>query len=90
MLTDGRGWQLHLSSEAPAGWLRPGENPNGLYLYADDVDALAAAVAELIIGPGPEHKAWGMYEFAVSDPDGTLVRVGWPSRLMGRREGGAM
>jgi hypothetical protein len=22
-----------------------------------------------------------MYEFAVSDPDETLVRVGWPSRL---------
>ena len=26
-----------------------------------------------------------MYEFALSDPDGVLVRVGWPSRLMARR-----
>jgi hypothetical protein len=25
-----------------------------------------------------------MYEFALSDPDGTLVRIGWPSRLMSR------
>jgi len=25
-----------------------------------------------------------MYEFAVSDPDETLVRVGWPSRLRKR------
>jgi hypothetical protein len=23
----------------------------------------------------------GMYEFAMSDPDETLVRVGWPTRL---------
>ena len=29
----------------------------------------------------PTHKPWGMYEFALSDPDDTLVRVGWPSRL---------
>ena len=25
---------------------------------------------------------WGMYEFSLSDPDGVLVRVGWPSRLV--------
>ena len=37
----------------------------------------------LIIGAGPEHKPWGMYEFALSDPDETLVRVGWPSHLIG-------
>jgi hypothetical protein len=30
---------------------------------------------------GPEHKPWGMYEFSLSGPDETLVRVGWPSRL---------
>jgi hypothetical protein len=29
----------------------------------------------------PEDKPWGMYEFAISDPDQALVRVGWPSRL---------
>jgi hypothetical protein len=26
----------------------------------------------------PEAKPWGMYEFALSNPDETLVRVGWP------------
>ncbi len=31
---------------------------------------------------GPEHEPWGMYEFSLSDPDETLVRVGWPSRLI--------
>ncbi|HTT05004.1 MAG TPA: VOC family protein [Steroidobacteraceae bacterium] len=79
LLSDGKGWLLHLTSEAPAGWVVPGRNPNGVYLYSDDVDGLAARVSELIGEVHPEHKPWGMYEFAVSDPDGTLVRIGWPS-----------
>jgi catechol 2,3-dioxygenase-like lactoylglutathione lyase family enzyme len=82
ILADGKGWLLHLSSEAPAGWVVPGRNPNGLYLYTRDVDALAANVSELILGNGQaEDKPWGMYEFALSDPDQTLVRVGCPSEL---------
>ena len=65
---------LHLRQAEP-GWLKPLENPFGVYLYSDDVDGLAARFPELLIHP-PEHKPWGMYEFAVSDPDHTLVRVG--------------
>jgi hypothetical protein len=62
----------------------PGRNPNGLYFCNEDVERLAAGVADLIAeGHGPEHKPWGMYEFALSDPDETLVRVGWPSHLIG-------
>lgn len=84
ILGDGKGWWLHLSGEAPEGWVVPGRNPNGLYLYCEDVDGLAAKVSDLWIGgQGPEHKPWGMYEFALSDPDETLVRIGWPSRLAG-------
>lgn len=77
MLSDGRGAMLHLLP-AIVGWLDPGRNPFGLYLYADDVDALASAFAGELLGAatGPEHKPWGMYEFALSDPDETLVRVG--------------
>jgi len=41
----------------------------------EDVDALATRM-----GCRAENKPWGMYEFAVSDHDETLVRVGWPSR----------
>jgi hypothetical protein len=40
---------------------------------------LAAAMAPDVLGKGPEDKPWGMYEFGVSDPDQTLVRVGRPS-----------
>ncbi|MFN7606364.1 MAG: glyoxalase, partial [Hyphomonadaceae bacterium] len=29
------------------------------------------------------HRDWGMYEFAVGAPDGLLVRIGWPSSLVG-------
>jgi hypothetical protein len=70
MLSDNRGADVHLT-KAVEGWLVPGRNPFGLYLYAEDVDRLAAAFSLKA-----EDKPWGMYEFAVSDPDETLVRIG--------------
>lgn len=76
ILADGRGWHLHLRSAEP-GWVRPERNGAGIYLYADNVDAVAGRVRDLIIGSDrPKATDWGMYEFAVSDPDGVLVRVG--------------
>ena len=76
ILADGRGWHLHLTRVE--GWpKRIEDNPLGIYLYVDDVDAAAEGVRELIIERGaPHRKPWGTYEFAVSDPSGTLVRVG--------------
>jgi hypothetical protein len=47
----------------------------------EDVDTWAKEFRDEILGKGPEEKPWGTYEFAVSDPDQTLVRVGWPTRL---------
>jgi glyoxalase/bleomycin resistance protein/dioxygenase superfamily protein len=80
ILSDGQGGHLHLT-DAVEGWLVPGRNPFGLYLHTDDVDALAAKFkGETVNNRGPEHKPWGMYEFSLSDPDETLVRVGRPSR----------
>ena len=76
MVSDAEGGELHLTT-AVKGWLIPGRNPFGLYLYAENVDELAARM-----GCSAEVKPWGMYEFAVSDPDETLVRVGWPTRLL--------
>jgi hypothetical protein len=81
MLADGKGGQLHLT-RAVEDWLVPGRNPFGLYLYTEAVDDLAALFAgEIIEKEGPSDKPWGMYEFALSDPDQTLVRIGWPTRL---------
>ena len=83
LLSDGRGGHLHLT-DAVEGWLVPGRNPFALYLYMEDVDALAAEFASELLGKmGPEDKPWGMYEFALSDPDQTLVRVGRPSKPRG-------
>jgi catechol 2,3-dioxygenase-like lactoylglutathione lyase family enzyme len=83
MLSDGKGGEIHLQP-AVEGWLVPGRNPFGLYLYTEEVDALATIFGNAIIEKEkkPTHKPWGMYEFALSDPDQTLVRVGWPSRLV--------
>ncbi len=81
ILSDRKGGNLHLT-KAVEGWLIRGRNPFGLYLYTEDVDKFAQAFAgELVNGCGPQDKPWGMYEFALSDPDETLVRIGWPSRL---------
>jgi hypothetical protein len=82
MLADAHGGAVHLT-DAVKGWLVPGNNPFGLYLYTEDVDAMAARFpGEVIEKGGASHKPWGMYEFALSDSDQTLVRVGWPSQLV--------
>jgi hypothetical protein len=80
MLADGRGAEIHLT-QAVNGWLVEGRNPFGLYLYRKNVDELAASFNSELIEKtcAPEHKPWGMYEFSLNGPDGTLVRVGWPS-----------
>ncbi|HXP73121.1 MAG TPA: VOC family protein [Stellaceae bacterium] len=85
MLSNGQGGHLHLT-DAVEGWLIPGRNPFGLYLHIETVDELAAEFAGELVGKrSPEDKPWGMYEFALSDPDETLVRIGWPTRLRSRR-----
>jgi hypothetical protein len=76
ILLDGKGGSIHLN-RAVKGWVVPGRNPFGLYFYAENVDELAASLGDLVLHR-PEKKPWGMYEFARSDPDDTLVRVGWP------------
>jgi hypothetical protein len=70
ILFDGQGGEIHLN-KAVDGWLIPGKNPFGLYLFTEEVDELAAKMNRKA-----EDKPWGMYEFSLSDPDGTLVRVG--------------
>lgn len=72
ILHDARGASVHLTF-VDKGSLDPERNAYGLYFYAEQVEALAAA-----FGCKAEPKPWGLREFAVSDPSGTLVRVGWP------------
>ena len=53
-------------------------NPGGLYLYVEDVDGFyERVVANGIKTLGaPGDQAWKMREFALSDPDELLIRVG--------------
>jgi catechol 2,3-dioxygenase-like lactoylglutathione lyase family enzyme len=78
IMKDGKGWQIALRP-AERGWVIPDRNSHGLYLYCEDVDAIAEKVRDIIVEKGaPHRKPWGMYEFAVGDPDGVLVRIGRP------------
>lgn len=83
MLSDGKGGEVHLNVAVP-GWVVPGRNAHGIYLYTPHVDELAATMRAEIIEreKAPTHKHWGMYEFALNGPDDLLVRIGWSSRLM--------
>jgi catechol 2,3-dioxygenase-like lactoylglutathione lyase family enzyme len=71
ILHDASGASVHLNRVDP-GWVEPDRNAHGIYLYSDEIDALAAS-----FDCRPIAKPWGLREFAVSDPNGTLVRVGW-------------
>lgn len=59
LLSDGHGGELHLQV-APEGWMVPGRNPFGIYLYVARVDQLASMARDAIIGSSkaPEHKSW--------------------------------
>ena len=72
ILHDPLGASVHLT-RVEAGWIDPARNAHGLYFYSASVDAIGAR-----FGLQAQAKPWGLREFAVSDPDGTLVRVGWP------------
>jgi len=74
MLYDNGGAEIHLT-KAAEDWLVPHKSPFGIYFYADDVDELARRLEGRLLHP-PKLQPWGMYEFAVSDPDEHLVRVG--------------
>jgi len=81
------GWscEVHLTQAGDGPWRVPEDhNPFGVFIRTPDVDAIAARVDDLIIRPGGvlRHREWGLYEFGVSGPDGLLVRIGWPSRLI--------
>lgn len=71
------GAEIHLT-KAPEGWLIPGKSPFGIYFYADKVHDLASRLEGKLLHP-PKKQPWGTYEFAVSDPDENLVRVGRPA-----------
>ncbi len=73
ILHDKRGACLHLTRTEP-GWVIPERNAHGVYLYSPEVVSFAEE-----FGGVTDVKPWGLTEFAVSDPNGLLVRIGWPT-----------
>ena len=85
VIMTGWGCEVHLTQAGTGPWRVPEKNnPFGVFIRTPDVDAIAARVADLIIHPGgvPRHREWGLYEVGICGPDGLLVRIGWPSRLI--------
>ncbi len=85
VIMEGWGCEVHLTQAGSGAWRVPAENnPFGVFIRTPDVDAIAARVDDLIIRPGGilRHREWGFYEVGIAGPDGLLVRVGWPSKLI--------
>ena len=80
------GWscEIHLTQAGSGPWRVQENNPFGVFIRTPDVAAIASRVEDLIIRPGGvlRHREWGLYEVGISGPDGLLVRIGWPSRLI--------
>lgn len=85
VIMTGWGCEVHLTQAGEGPWAVPSaNNPFGVFIRTPDVEAIAARVDDLIIRPGGvlRHREWGLYEVGIAGPDGLLVRIGWPSRLM--------
>ena len=84
VIMTGWGCEVHLTQAGEGRWGVPEQNPFGVFIRTPNVDAIAARVDDLIIRPGGvlRHREWGLYEVGVCGPDGLLVRIGWPSRLL--------
>jgi catechol 2,3-dioxygenase-like lactoylglutathione lyase family enzyme len=72
ILADAKGASVHLTG-VDREWVDPSRTAYGIYFYSEDVDALAAEFRQRA-----DPKPWGLREFSIGDPSGTLVRVGWP------------
>ncbi|MFM6932055.1 MAG: glyoxalase [Novosphingobium sp.] len=85
LIMTGWGCEVHLVQAGPAPWNVPEHNPFGVFLRTPDVAAIAERVDDLVIRPGGvlRHREWGLYEVGIAGPDNLLVRIGWPSHLMG-------
>ena len=81
------GWdcELHLRRGDPPPWDVPENNPFGVFIRTPHVDEIARLMDDHVVRPGGilRHREWGLYEVALGGPDNLLVRVGWPSHLIG-------
>ena len=81
------GWdcEVHLRRGDPPPWDVPENNPFGVFIRTPHVDEIARLMDDRVARPGGvlRHREWGLYEVAIGGPDNLMVRVGWPSHLVG-------
>ena len=81
------GWacEVHLRRGDPPPWDVPENNPFGVFIRTSHVAEIARLMDDHVIRPGGvlRHREWGLYEVGLGGPDNLLVRVGWPSELIG-------
>lgn len=81
------GWvcEVHLRRGDPPPWDVPENNPFGVFIRTPHVAEIAHLMDDHVIRPGGvlRHREWGLYEVGLGGPDNLLVRVGWPSELIG-------
>ena len=66
---------IHLRLAQPAEFTA---NPGGAYIYVQDADRFYAHLLAQGLTPlcPPQSRPWKCREFALSDPDGFLLRIG--------------
>jgi len=85
VIMTGWGCEVNLTQAGTGEWRVPEEhNPFGVFIRTPNVEEIASRVDDLIIRPGGvlRHREWGLYEVGIAGPDGMLIRIGWPSRLI--------
>lgn len=71
--------ELHLRQLGQGEVIPKEHSPAGVYLRVEGVDQVFTQLKQkgsLAFVFEPTNQPWGMREFAVSDPDGTLLRFG--------------
>lgn len=90
IVVTGLNCEVHLIQAGDGPWRVPEDNnPFDVYIRTPELDAISVRVKDLIIRLGGvlRHREWGLYEVGMCGPDGLLVRIGWPSRLINQTAG---
>ena len=91
LIMSGWGCEVHLTQAGTGPWAVPAEhNPFGcLFARRTWTQSPRGWMTLSSDGGVLRHREWGLYEVGICGPDGLLVRIGWPSRLMQDGEGTA-
>jgi hypothetical protein len=86
ILSNRAGGHLHLT-RAEKGWLVPGRNPSeSIFILKMSMVWLLRCRTSALEDADQRTSHGECMNFAIPDPDETLVRIGWPSHLRNRAD----